>query len=132
MQKQTQDQQILILDGQLIGCILYIISIFVSIIIILDQHQKTLGKKGFLSPKEVQTLALLNKIAILLLIIFFLYLNYESYKLIKQANQDTKNIELQIIASYLSIIVGAIGIYVVAVNQNNPNITTSETENPFI
>lgn len=132
MQNKNTEQQIFILDGQLIGCIFYIISILLSIIIILDQRQKTIGKKGFLTSKEVQNLALINKIAILLLIVFFLYLNYEALDLTKKSNQSTKNIELQIIASYLSIIVGAIGLYVVANNINSENITLAETENPYI
>lgn len=132
MQNKNTEQQIFILDGQLIGCIFYIISILLSIIIILDQRQKAIGKKGFLTSKEVQNLALINKISILLLIVFFLYLNYEALDLTKKSNQSTKSIELQIIASYLSIIVGAIGLYVVANNINSENITLAETENPYI
>lgn len=132
MQNKNTEQQIFILDGQLIGCIFYIISILLSIIIILDQRQKAIGKKGFLTSKEVQNLALINKISILLLIVFFLYLNYEALDLTKKSKQSTKSIELQIIASYLSIIVGAIGLYVVANNINSENITLAETENPYI
>lgn len=132
MKEQNTEKQIFILDGQLIGCILYIATILISIIIILDQRQKIKGKNGFLTSEETQILSLINKLVILLLIIFFLYLNYQSLELIKNANQDTSDIELQIIGSYLSIIVGTIGLYVVAKNAHSENITLAETENPYI
>lgn len=132
MQNQSTKKQIDILDGQLIGCVLYIISIIISIIIILDQRKKIEGNKGFLTPDNAQTLALINKTAILLLIIFFLYLNYETLYLVESINEDTKNVKLQIIGSYLSVIVGAIGLYIVASNINSPNFSLAETENPYI
>ena len=130
-EKKLQNRQLKIIDGQLIGCILYIISIIISIIIILNQRKNALNKEQFLTGEESQTIALANKIFILFLIIFFLYLNYESYNLAKDTNQDTSALELQIIGSILSVAVGLIGLYVVATNFTNTNLQTAEIENPF-
>lgn len=129
--KELQNRQLKIIDGQLVGCILYIISLIVSIIIIVNQRKNALNKEQFLTGEESQTIALTNKIFILFLVILFLYLNFESYRLAKDTNQDTSALELQIIASILSIAVALIGLYVVATNFSNTNLQTAEIENPF-
>lgn len=129
--EELQNRQLKIIDGQLIGCILYIISIIISIIIILNQRKSALNQEQFLTGSESQTISLANKIFILFLVIFFLYLNYESYSLAKDTNQDTTALELQIVGSILSIAVALIGLYVVATNFSNTNLQTAEIENPF-
>lgn len=129
--EELQNRQLRIIDGQLIGCILYIISIIISIIIILNQRKSALNQEQFLTGSESQTISLANKIFILFLVIFFLYLNYESYSLAKDTNQDTSALELQIVGSILSIAVALIGLYVVATNFSNTNLQTAEIENPF-
>ena len=130
--EELEQQQLFIIDGQLIGCLLYIVSLIVSIIIILDQRKKVVGKKEFLTNEESQILALGNKIFIVLLIIWFLYLNYKSYQLAEETNQDTSALQIQLVASVLSLIVGLMTLYVVATNFQNTNLQTAEIENPFI
>lgn len=132
MNKQKiQDQQLFIIDGQLIGCLLYIASLAISIIIILDQRKKALNKEGFLTTSESQTIALLNKIFILALILLFLYLNYKAKVLSDQTGQDSSSLEKQIIASFISLIPALIGLYVVVTDFSNTNLQTAEIENPF-
>lgn len=130
-EKELQNRQLKIIDGQLLGCVLYIISLIVSIVIILNQRKNALNKEQFLTGEESQTIALANKIFILLLVILFLYLNYEAFSLAKDTKQDTSALELQIIGSILSIAVALIGLYVVATNFTNTNLQTAEIENPF-
>lgn len=129
-EENIQNQQLFIIDGQLIGCILYIISLIISIIIILDQRKKALNKDGYLTNKESQVIALLNKILILALILWFLYLNIKAKNLSEDTNQDTSALEKQIIASVISVIPALIGLYVVITNFSNTNLQTSEIENP--
>lgn len=123
-------QQLSIIDGQLVGCILYIISLVVSITIILNQRERALEKEGFLTSEESQTLALLNKIFILALILWFLYLNNKAKDLATNTNQNTSSLELQIIASIISLIPALIGLYVVITDFSNTNLQTAEIENP--
>lgn len=132
MDKQKlQDDQLYIIDGQLLGCFLYIISLVASILIILDQRQKALNKEGFLTHSEAQNIALLNKIFILLLVLFFLYLNFKSKQLATNTNQNTKPLELQITASLISLIPALIGLYVIYTSFSDSNLQTAEIENPF-
>lgn len=130
-EQEIQNQQLFIIDGQLVGCILYIVSLVVSITIILNQRKRALGKEGFLTSEESQTLALLNKIFILALILWFLYLNYKSKNLAANTDQDISALELQIIASFISLIPALIGLYVVITDFSNTNLQTAEIENPF-
>ena len=129
--QETQDQQMLIVDGQLVGTILYILSLVISIVLIINQRQRSQNKEGFLTAKESQILALFNKIFVLLLLFLFLYLDYEAKDLAEKTNQDTSALELQIIASIISLVPVLIGIYVVVTDFSNTNLQTAEIENPF-
>jgi len=131
-EQNIQNQQLHIIDGQLIGCILYIISLIISITVILDQRQRALNKEPFLTAEEAQNLSLFNKIFILGLIIWFLYLNNKAKDLSDSTNQDTDALELQIIASFISLIPALIGLYVVATSFSSSSFQTADIENPNI
>lgn len=129
-QKDNQDKKLFIIDGQLIGAILYIVSIIISIVIVIDQRKSALNKERILTGSEAQYLALANKIFVFLLILWFLYLNYKSYEFSKDTNQNTSSLKLQIFASFISVIAAIIGIYVVYTDFSNTNLQTAEIENP--
>ena len=131
-EKKLTNQQLFIIDGQLVGCILYILSLIISIIIIANQRKKALKQEEFLTNEESQLIALINKIFIVLLILWFLYLNYKSYQLAKDTNQSTTSLKSQIFASFLSLTASLITLYVVATDFNNTNFQTAEIENSFI
>ena len=130
-EQELQKEQLFIIDGQLIASILYILTFVVTITIIINQRKVALNKDGFLTTEESQVLILLNKIFILLLLLLFLYLNYRSKKLAKNTNQDTNALNLQIIASIISLVPALIGLYVVITDFSNTNFQTAEIENPF-
>lgn len=121
-----------IINGQLLNSILSIVGIILGIIIILDQKEKANGKDGFLNNNDSQNLALLTKLIFIFVVFYSLYLNYQSYNLAEITNQDTSSLKLQIGASYLSIAVAVIGLYVVLTNYNDTNFQTAEVENNFL
>jgi len=120
-----------ILNGQLTTSISSIIGVILGIVIIIDQKEKANGKDGFLTNDESQTTALITKLIFLFVVLYSLSLNYESLDLSKATNQDTSSLELQIKASYLSIIVALVGLYVVVTNYNDSSFQPSEIENNF-
>ena len=132
MNNDLRNKKISIINGQLFNSILSIIGIILGIIIILDQKEKANGKDGFLQDNESQNIALLTKIIFVFVVIYALKLNYESLNLAEITNQDTSSLKLQISASYLSIAVAVIGLYVVITNYGNTNLQTSEIENNFL
>lgn len=131
-EQKLTNQQLFIIDGQLVGTILYIISLIISIIVIVNQRKRALNQEEFLTNEESQIITLINKIFIVLLILWFLYLNYKSYQLAKDTNQSTSSLKSQIFASFLSLTVALITLYVVATDFNNTNFQTAEIENSFI
>ena len=130
-EQKLTNQQLFIIDGQLVGCILYILSLIVSIVIIVNQRKRALNQEEFLTNEESQIIALINKVFIVLLILWFLYLNYKSYQLAKDTNQSTSSLKAQIFASFLSLAAGLITLYVVATDFNNTNFQTAEIENSY-
>lgn len=131
MNKEVTNRKNYIIDGQLVSSIASIIGILLGIIIIMDQKQKANQKAGFITDEGSQKLALLIKLIFLVITLYSLDLNYESYQLSKITHQDTSSLKLQIGASYLSVIVDLIGLYVVLTNYNNTNLQISEIENNF-
>lgn len=132
MNKEVTNRKNYIIDGQLVTSIASIIGILLGIIIIIDQKQKANQKTGFITNEDSQKLALLIKLIFLVITLYSLELNYESYQLSKITNQDTSSLKLQIGASYLSVIVDLIGLYVVLTNYNNTSLQISEIENNFL
>lgn len=132
MNKELKNKKLSIINGQLFNSILSIVGIILGIIIILDQKEKANGKDGFLQDNSSQKLALLTKIIFVFVVFYALKLNYESLYLSEITKQDTSSLKLQIGASYLSIAVAIIGLYVVITNYGDTNLQTSEIENNFL
>ena len=130
-EQELQKEQLFIIDGQLIGTILYILSFVATITVIVNQRKVALNKKGFLTTEESQIIITLNKIFILLLLLLFLYLDFRSKKLAKNTNQDVSSLNLQIIASIISLVPALIGLYVVITDFSSTNFQTAEIENPY-
>ena len=126
-----RDKKNSILNGQLITSISSIIGVILGIVIIIDQKEKANGKDGFLTNDESQNIALITKLIFLFVVLYSLSLNYESLELSKSTNQGTSSLELQIKASYLSIVVALVGLYVVITNYNDSSFQPSEIENNF-
>lgn len=132
MNKNLQDMKNSIIDGQLLNSILSILPLIIGIVIILDQKEKANKKDGFLTNKESQNLALLAKVIFVFIVLHSIELNYESYDLARKTNQNTSSLKLQIGASYLSLIVALIGLYVVLTNYSNSSFQPAEIENSYI
>lgn len=131
MNEKIKNKKNSILNGQLLNSILSIIGIIISITIIIDQKEKANNKKGFLSDNESQNIAIITKLIFSFVVFYSLNLNYESLDLSKNTNQETSSLKLQIGASYLSIIVALIGLYVATTNYSDSSFQPSEIENNF-
>ena len=130
-EEKLKKEQSFIIDGQLIASILYILSFVATIIVIINQRNLALNKKGFLTVEESQIIITLNKIFILLLLLLFVYLNYKSIKLAENTNQNTNSLNLQMISSIISLVPALIGLYVVITDFSATTFQTAEIENPF-
>lgn len=127
-----KDLEIKILDIQLIATILFVVSLFISLLITYDEKIKLENDKGLFSNKTSQNLALFNRIFVVILALVFIYCNYVSKKIAESKNDDTESIELQILAGLISLVASIIVLYVVYKNRNDSNFDIAETENPTL
>lgn len=116
------------LDAQIILSILFIITTIISIILLYNEDIYLKYKKILINPKFGYIITNINKIIIFIILILFIYLNYQQKEQDKSEGNNTHPDNLQIIASILSAISGLIVLYV-TLNYYNTNITTS-LENP--
>lgn len=129
MREDIKNKKNSIINGNLITSILSIISIILGIVIILDQKKKANGRKEFLTNEESQRLALLTKLISLFIVLYSLNLDYQSYNLAKVTNQDTSSLRLELVASYLAIVISLINLYVVITDYSNTSFQPAEIEN---
>ncbi len=129
MREDIRNRKNKIINGNLITSILSIISIILGMVIILDQKKKANGKEEFLTNEESQRLALLTKLISLFVVLYSLSLDYQSYNLAKVTNQDTSSLRLELVASYLAIVISLINLYVVITNYSNTSFQPAEIEN---
>lgn len=132
MNEDIKKEFINILDAQLIGCILYILSLIIAIFIIIDAKIKLENKKGLFTTEESQNILFFNKTLIIVLLIFFLLLNYKEKDINESLKQPIEDNNLQILASYLSLIAGIIGLYIVIKDYEDTPIQIGEIENNYL
>lgn len=126
-----KEKKLKLLNYQIITSILFIISIFISIVLTYDEKQGLLKKQGLFSETFDKYLNLFNRILALGVIVFILYINYATYEIQKQKRTNLDPYRHQIYASIFSVISAIIVLYVVIENwYQNPNITS--IENPTI
>ena len=129
MREDIRNRKNKIINGNLITSILSIISIILGMVIILDQKKKANGRKEFLTNEESQRLALLTKLISLFIVLYSLNLDYQSYNLAKVTNQDTSSLRLELVSSYLAIVISLINLYVVITDYSNTSFQPAEIEN---
>lgn len=128
-QDQNTSDQLYIINGQLIESILYLISVIVSIVVIIDQKKSLQNEERFLGNYNSKVITLINRLFLFLLAIWSIYLAYKSYEFAKNTNQSTSSLKLQIFASFLAIIGAIIELYVVATDFQNTNFQIADIEN---
>lgn len=122
-------EEIKYINYQLVGLILTLATTIIAIIITYNQKLGLQKRRKILNSKQTLNLTKFNRIAILLIGILFLYINYRLYLISKEKKEDLKASNLQIIASILVIISSIIALYVVTLSTTE---TVADVENPNI
>ena len=122
-------EEIKYIDYQIITLVIGVVTSIIAIVITYNQKLAKLGKKTILNNKDTLSLTTINRIVILLSGFFFLYINYELYKIAKAKKQDLKSYNLQIVASILVVISELIALYVISLSSIETN---ADIENPNI
>lgn len=134
MAEELNAKTIQILEGQLAGSSIYIIVLIISIAIIYNQILIRKGKEPIMDTDTVIDLNLLNRIVILILVLYFLYTSYETIKIAEAEGRDTTYLNLQFIASLLAVVSAIIVLYVSLAQSGKGRalVPLSTTENPVL
>lgn len=126
--KNNKEIENIAISVQIIASIVSIGTIIISIILLYNHQLEIEGKEPFLNAEEAQKLSTFNRSLVLIIFIVFLIINYVLYKISKDENEDLTPYTLQILASILTVIAGAIGLYVVLRERQGDELT--DVENP--
>ena len=126
----NNEKQIELVNGQIIGIFLFILTLIVSIIVAYNEKLIRENKSGLFSNKDALNISLINRIIVVILGIYFVYDAYERRKV--SNSYDDPNSNLQILASWLALIASAIIVYIIVVNYQNSNFDVSEIEEPTL
>ena len=113
----SNNEEIKLVNGQLIGTSLFILSLIVSLIITYNEKLQKENKEPFLTNEEAINIALINRIVILLLGGYFVYDAFRRKILADENSNDNKfnnlTSNLQITASWLAFISSVIILFII-------------------
>ena len=127
----NDEREISLIKYNILLSVLFVISVFVSIVISYNQELELEGKKTFFDSKTANDIVLLNRLFVILIVIGFLIVNYYEYIIGVAKNKNLKPLKQQLFISILNIISAFIALYIVYENLNT-NFPISDIENPDI
>ncbi len=126
----TQKREADLLDLQILATIVYIGSLILSIYLTYNDKQKVLNLKKIFTEKQNLNLSIFNRVLVVVLTGIFLYASYENKELAKIKNEKLKNFDLQIYASWFSLIATIIVLYVIIDSEGSQYSIISGITNP--
>lgn len=126
----NEEKGIIAIYAQIIVSAISIIEIIVSILLLYNEKLEIKGEKTLFNAEQTQKISVFNRTFILVTAIIFLIINYALYKISKEQGENLKPYELQIVASYLTIIAAIITLYIVLNPTNEGQVV--DVENPII
>lgn len=126
----NEEKEIIAIYAQIIGSAISVIEIIVSILLLYNEKLEIKGEKTLFNAEQTQKISVFNRTFILVTAIIFLIINYALYKISKEQGENLKPYELQIVASYLTIIAAIITLYIVLNPTNEGQV--ADVENPII
>ena len=114
--------EIKLIDYEIIGSLLFIGTLFINVILSYNEKLRLEKKEPLFDNNTQKNILIVNKIIVLGIVIFFLYINYEHYKVALFKNEDTYNYKVQLIPSFLAILAALIILYLVLKDNNISDI----------
>ncbi|MFA5604122.1 MAG: hypothetical protein WDA12_04680 [Bacilli bacterium] len=74
-------EKINLLNLNMVGSIIFIITVIVSILLMYNEKLILMGKKPILNKSEVENIQNCNRLILLIVVTVFLYIEYRRYKL---------------------------------------------------
>lgn len=121
-----------ILELQIIATVIYVGSLFLSILLTYNDRQISLNQKRPLKNTQAATLSIFNRTLVVILTLVFLYTTYQSRENAKRQNQKIWPFDLQLYASELTLISTIIVLYVVIKTAGEQYAIVPGVSNPTL
>lgn len=125
----NKEIEIKIVNEQMIATILFIGTLIISLSLSYDRKEKIKGNKGIYTKKQVRTISIANRIAVLAIVLFFFYIDKENIEVARLQKKDIKLLYLQELIEIITIITAILALYITIKNNNNDLVGI---ENPNI
>ena len=109
-------------NEQIAATTLFILAISISLILSINQKLKLENKNYFFSDKESRIIAIANRIFIVLIVLFYLYIDNENFVI----SGNNKYQKYQCYLEIIYLIAALIALYITIKSTND----TTENENP--
>lgn len=124
----SNDKEINVINEQLLATFLFICTLIISILLNYDKKEKLKGNKGLFSSNTSKNIAIINRIAVIIIVIFYIYIDKENIDITKEKKQNLKFAYLQLFVEAITIIAALIALYI-TIKSNNQII---DIENPNV
>lgn len=128
MDINTKEKELLYVQSY--ASVIFIITIFVSLILTINNIKKQNNTKKLFDNETENQINFINRIIITILAITFTYINYNFYEISKQRNNVTIQKD-EYIASLLTLIAGFILLYTTVQSIKN-NMESLNIDSPLI
>jgi len=128
MNKKNKEIDLLYIQSY--ASLIFIITIFISFILTINNIKKQKEEKTLFSTQTENEINYLNRLVLTILAIVFTYINYNFYKISKQKNNVTIQKD-EYIASILTLLAGLILFYATTKSIKN-NINAPNIDSPLI
>lgn len=124
----SNEQEISVINEQFFATFLFICTLIISILLNYDKKEKLKGNKGLFSNSTSRNIAIINRIAVIIIVIFYIYIDKENIDITKEKKQNLKFAYLQLFVEVITIIAAIIALYI-TIKSNNQII---DIENPNV
>lgn len=128
----TDKKQADLLTLQIITTIIYLGSLSLSIFLTYNDRLSFVNKKQVLTEQQSNTLAISNRVLVVVLTLVYLYISYQNFNIAKTKDVSLKPFALQTVGSELSTLSTIIVLYAVLLTCGGQYSIIAGVENPSL
>lgn len=121
-----EEKRLEIVNGQIVGIIVFTLSTLISLYVAFEQRKKILDPNYEIDQKFLDNLVFFNRIILTIAILYFLYLSYEALQIVIESDGDVFTSSLQLCASILITLAGLISLFVIIYNKASFGVEDSD------
>ena len=128
----TDKKQADLLTLQIITTIIYLGSLSLSIFLTYNDRLSFVNKRQILTEQQSNTLAISNRVLVVVLTLVYLYISYQNFNIAKTKDVSLNPFALQTVGSELSTLSTIIVLYTVLLTCGGQYSIVAGVENPSL